>query len=208
MKAATVATERKALADLNEAPYNPNRMTDTQLSKLGKSIKTFDYLEPIVWNRQTGHVVSGNHRLRVLRDQGFTEADVVVVDVSPDQERLINIAMNKIHGQVDARALVDVLQEYSPEDIGLTGYDQDEFESIMERAMSAQADAEAGVTENESRGLGNPIIQFNLVFDDEQQQKRWYDFLKMLKDAHTGDTVAARLDEHITEYISENVREG
>lgn len=43
-------------------------------------------------------------------------------------------------------------------------------------------------------GGGNPVIQYSIVFDDEAQQTRWYEFLRGLKAAYPQDlTTAARI---------------
>lgn len=43
-----------------------------------------------------------------------------------------------------------------------------------------------------------PVVQYNLIFDNEAQQKRWYTFAKWLKETYDGDTLAARLDAYLT----------
>ena len=44
----------------------------------------------------------------------------------------------------------------------------------------------------------NPVIQYNIIFDNEDQQKRWHDFLGMLKSSYPDkNTLAERLDQYI-----------
>ena len=56
------------------------------------------YVEPVIWNRQTGNVVGGHQRLKVLIDLGQQEIDCVVVDLDLQREKALNIALNKIQG--------------------------------------------------------------------------------------------------------------
>ena len=35
----------------------------------------------IVWNKRTGHIVGGHQRFKVLKHQGHTEIECVVVDL-------------------------------------------------------------------------------------------------------------------------------
>jgi hypothetical protein len=39
------------------------------------------------------------------------------------------------------------------------------------------------------------VVQYTLVFDDADQQKRWYDFIRFLRNdpAYVGDTTASKL---------------
>lgn len=87
-------TRVMALESLRAAPYNPRRISDRSLAGLGESIKRFGLVEPIVWNKQTGNVVGGHQRLRVLRAQGESEASVVVVDLAIGEEHALNVALN------------------------------------------------------------------------------------------------------------------
>ena len=67
---------------LNPAAYNPRKDLkpgDKEYEKLKRSIAEFGYVEPVIWNRQTGNVVGGHQRLKVMKDLGYTEVDCVVV---------------------------------------------------------------------------------------------------------------------------------
>lgn len=68
------------LAELTPADYNPRQIEKDNLDALAASVETFGYLQPVVWNEQTGNVVSGHQRLKVLERQGVTEAEVVIVN--------------------------------------------------------------------------------------------------------------------------------
>ena len=76
--------QRIPVARLNPAAYNPRvdlKPGDKEYEKLKRSIGEFGYVEPVIWNRQTGNVVGGHQRLKVLLDMGQTEIDCVVVDL-------------------------------------------------------------------------------------------------------------------------------
>jgi DNA modification methylase len=128
--------ETKPLSELREAPYNPRRISDEVLDSLGRSIERFGLVEPIVWNRRTGNVVGGHQRLKVLHAQGVSETDVVVVDLAPEEERTLNLALNKITGDWDLPKLSAVLEELqlAEVDLNLTGFGQDEIGEIFAEA--------------------------------------------------------------------------
>ena len=76
--------ERKPVAELNPAPYNPRKNLqpgDAEYEKLKRSIQEFGYVDPCIWNKRTGTLVGGHQRLKVMTQEfGVTEVDVVVVE--------------------------------------------------------------------------------------------------------------------------------
>jgi len=73
-------------------------------------------VEPIVWNERSGHVVGGHQRLKVLEREGAKTTKVVVVDLDPEREKALNVALNSRHIQRDWSAgLGAILQELKVE---------------------------------------------------------------------------------------------
>lgn len=131
--------ERLAIERLNPAPYNPRHALqpgDDEYEKLQRSLAEFGLVEPLVWNERTGNLVGGHQRLAILRAQGVTEVEVSVVDLDPDRERLLNIALNRIQGEWDDHKLALLLAELGEAgaDTSLTGFDPDDIERIIARA--------------------------------------------------------------------------
>jgi DNA modification methylase len=97
---------------LEPAPYNPRAISDEALDGLSHSIGEFGLVEPIVWNERTGHVVGGHQRLKVLEQAGAKSTKVVVVDLDPEREKALNVALNSRHIQGDwTQGLGAILQE-------------------------------------------------------------------------------------------------
>ena len=95
----------KKVTDLVPADYNPRKALkpgDAEYEKLKRSLEQFGYVEPIIWNATTGHVVGGHQRLTVLRDLGVTEVDCVVVEMDREKEKALNLSsflVKKIDGE-------------------------------------------------------------------------------------------------------------
>jgi ParB-like chromosome segregation protein Spo0J len=127
---------RKVSIDsLNPAAYNPRvdlTPNDFMYQRLKESMTEFGYVEPIVWNETTGNVISGHQRLKILIEQGCKEADVSVLHLDEQQEKLLNIAMNKISGDWDNEKLTALLNDLITEDmkIALTAFEQYEIELL------------------------------------------------------------------------------
>ena len=127
---------RKSISELKPAPYNPRKDIqpgDTEYEKLKRSLEEFGYVEPIIWNERSGHVVGGHQRLKVLQELGETEIDCVVVDLPAEQEKALNIALNKISNDWDNEKLSALLEELQNEEIDmtLTGFDLSEIDKLL-----------------------------------------------------------------------------
>jgi ParB-like chromosome segregation protein Spo0J len=131
-------------ARLNPAAYNPRKDLkpgDKEYEKLKRSIAEFGYVEPVIWNRQTGNVVGGHQRLKVLMDLGHAEIDCVVVDLDLQREKALNIALNKVQGDWDESKLASLMADFDAEtfDVSLTGFDADEVDALLNKFYSKEA---------------------------------------------------------------------
>ena len=128
--------EKIMISKLNPAKYNPRKDLkpgDTEYEKLKRSMSKFGYVEPIIWNKQTGNIVGGHQRYKILKDMGYKEAECVVVDIDATKEKALNIALNKINGEFDIPLLTDLLKDLSTSDfdVSLTGFDEDEISDLF-----------------------------------------------------------------------------
>jgi len=85
------------LSDLNPAEYNPRKISDQAMEGLSNSLETFGCVEPIIVNIRGGKnvIVGGHQRHKVLKKGGGSrKVTCVGVDLSEDDERLLNIALN------------------------------------------------------------------------------------------------------------------
>lgn len=125
------------IEQLNAAVYNPRvdlQPGDPEYEKLRRSLDEFGYVDPIIWNEQTGNMVGGHQRYKVLlNEQGCTELAVSVVNLDPEQERLLNLALNKVSGRWDDEALAGLLTELQEggADISLSGFDDVDLKQML-----------------------------------------------------------------------------
>ena len=92
---------------MKKAKYNPRYISNLAKEGLEVSLKTFGVVEPIVWNRRSGNIVGGHQRFDILRKNGVTKADVVVVDLDEAEEHALNLTLNNpaLMGRFTAEAL-------------------------------------------------------------------------------------------------------
>ena len=132
--------EKKKAEELLPADYNPRKDLqpgDPEYEKLKRSLQQFGYVEPVIWNKSTGRVVGGHQRLKVLQDLGITEVDCVVVDMPEDQEKALNIALNKIAGDWDNDKLALLISDLQGADfdVALTGFDPAEIDDLFKSTV-------------------------------------------------------------------------
>ena len=124
------------IAELKPADYNPRKDLqpgDAEYEKLKRSLTEFGYVEPVIWNSTTGHVVGGHQRLKVLEDLGHNTVDVIVVELDETREKALNIALNKISGEWDQDKLALLIADLDASDFDaeLTGFDDAEIAQLI-----------------------------------------------------------------------------
>ena len=130
-----------AIQEINPAPYNPRidlKPGNPEYERLKRSVDEFGCVEPLVWNERSGNLVGGHQRFKVLVARGDQETDVSVVDLPPEKEKALNIALNKISGDWDPRKLAQLLDELVqvPDfDIQLTGFDVPDVNALIAESL-------------------------------------------------------------------------
>jgi len=122
------------------ADYNPRKDLkpgDPEYEKLKRSIEQFGYVEPVIWNKTTSHVVGGHQRLKVLLDMGITEVECVVIEMNEEKEKALNIALNKISGDWDKDKLMLLIADLQGADfdVSLTGFDSAELDALFKDSL-------------------------------------------------------------------------
>jgi DNA modification methylase len=129
-----ITVEHVPIADLRPDPANPRRISNAEMEALTRSIKEFGLLDPIIARREDRTVIGGHQRLLAARRLGLKAVPVVYVDVSPEQARVLNLALNRISGEWDQELLARLLgelQEAPGVDISLSGFADDEIAKLL-----------------------------------------------------------------------------
>jgi predicted RNA methylase len=96
--------------DLVMAEYNPRQLTKDQYAQLKDSIMRFGLVDPLIVNKNKDRkniLVGGHQRLRIAKEMGVESIPCVEVDLTLDQEKELNIRLNKNVGEWDFDALAN-----------------------------------------------------------------------------------------------------
>ena len=131
--------KKMPVSALKPAKYNPRKDLkpgDPAYEKIRRSLHDFGYVDPVIWNEVTGNIVGGHQRYKVLVAEGATDIDCVVVHIeNPQDEKALNIALNKAVGEWEPVALADLLSDLqqSGYDLGATGFDAAEVDDLFSK---------------------------------------------------------------------------
>ncbi|VYU14497.1 DNA adenine methyltransferase YhdJ [Streptococcus parasanguinis] len=131
----TMEIKELPLKELKPAAYNPRKKLkkgDKEYEKIKQSLLKFGYVDPILVNEDLT-VIGGHQRLTVLKDLDYETAKCVIVKLSKEDEKALNIALNKITGQWDEALLADLLLDLQESDfnLDLTGFEPPEIDDIL-----------------------------------------------------------------------------
>lgn len=160
---------------LNPAPYNP-RVTLApgmpEWEKLKRSIEEFGNAEPIVWNERTGNVVGGHQRLAVLKSMGYKTVPCSVVDMDEHEEKLLNVALNKITGKWDYDKLEEILADFDYEVASASGFSAEEIAVLLANSDDVNEDMDDFGDWEDDDVLGGSYV-VTLVFENNPTAKEW-----------------------------------
>lgn len=129
------------VSQMKPAKYNPRKDLkpgDAAYEKIKRSLTDFGYVDPIIWNEVTGNIVGGHQRYKVLTAEGATELQCVVVHIEkPEDEKALNIVLNKATGEWEPVALADLLQNLQSAnyDLDSTGFDAAEIDDLFSKVF-------------------------------------------------------------------------
>ena len=185
-------TVTKKISDLSHDPHNARRHPSSNISAIAASLKEFGQQKPIVITSDNV-IIAGNGTYDAAVSLGWSDIAVTVLpaDWDSNKAKAFALADNRTAelAEWDSHELLQQLESLTDFDMSVFGFD-----------LSEQTDFEVD-TENmggESRGLGTPIIHYDIVFDDETQQAIWFKFMKKLRELYPNeDTLASRLTIYI-----------
>lgn len=134
MTSPTLLIEEVPIDSLVPDPANPRRMSADELEALTRSIAEFGFIDPLIARKETRVVIGGHQRLVAARKLGLTSVPAILLDLSDEKARLLNIALNKISGEFDEELLARLLSDLansSDLDLTLSGFDDKGIDALL-----------------------------------------------------------------------------
>jgi len=137
-------------------------------------------------------ILVGHTRLEAARQLGLESVPIhIATGLTDSQKRAYRIADNRV--AQDSSWDQDLLK-IELEDLELEGYDLEQTGFTLPELDMLMMDKEEEEDEDPSLLEDSYTIQYNIIFNDEQEQKQWMSFLKWLKNEYTGTvTISERL---------------
>jgi ParB-like chromosome segregation protein Spo0J len=122
-------------------PTNPRRISEDELDALTRSMRQWGIVQPVLARREDAVVIGGHQRLVAARRVGLTEVPVIWLDITVEQARLLNLALNRISGSWDEQLLARLLADLGsmPDlDLSLSGFGDDEVSELLRKLAAAE----------------------------------------------------------------------
>tara|TARA_R100000963_G_C4640491_1_gene104145 strand:- start:1479 stop:2081 length:603 start_codon:yes stop_codon:yes gene_type:complete len=98
------------ISKLKKAEYNPRELSKKQHEDLLDSIRKFGLVDPLLINtnpKRLNVVIGGHQRLEICKELEFKTVPCVELNISEQEEKELNIRLNKNHGQWDFDSLAN-----------------------------------------------------------------------------------------------------
>ena len=168
----------KKIADLIEADYNPRVISEKQEEDLTKSLSKFGVVDPIIINKNKDRkniIVGGHQRFKILKKLGKKTVPCLELDLTLEQERELNVRLNKSGGEFDIVMLKenfsdDELLKYGFEDFELGIFDMPDYSALDDEDVEGDMEGlESGVKK---------AIQVEFNDDEFEEAKRLHKELR------------------------------
>lgn len=124
---------------LKPADYNPRFISDSEYANLLKSLRVHTLVEPLIANinpTRAYTLISGHQRHRALKELGYKTVPVIFLDLDEEQERALNLRLNRIAGEFD----MELLKNYDIETLLDTGFDDTDLGDVWNDALGIDED--------------------------------------------------------------------
>jgi hypothetical protein len=133
------------IKDLEPATYNPRRLTDKAYKDIRASLEKFGPVSPAVINgsdERKNIIIGGHQRIKIWQDMGNSTYPCVYESLSIEEEKELNIRLNKNTAEWDLDALtkefeVDDLLDFGF-DYGQLGIDIGEAEDAIDKLIEEE----------------------------------------------------------------------
>ena len=129
--------EKIEINKLKAATYNPRQISTKQYKDLKESINKFGLVDPIIVNK-CYTIIGGHQRYKICKDLDYKDIGCIILDLNKEQERELNIRLNKNTGEFDMDILANEFDIDELVDWGFKHIDLDvNIDKLVEQDNSA-----------------------------------------------------------------------
>lgn len=204
-----------ARSQINFAAYNPRTITDEARKKLKANLKRIGLLGGVVWNEDTGNLVSGHQKVAIMDEVNHYDIEtqendyIICVEVAHFDEvteKEQNLFMNnrQVQGTFDEAMLSELLEGINYENAGyddfdislLMNFDLEEYVEEPEQHETWHESQITGVKNQTERyeDKRNGVEEENTELTDEQKR------MKEMSDRVRGEAENTKIDKSVNFY--------
>lgn len=195
--------EMLAPSELKEYHNNP-RNNDEAVEYVANSIKEFGFKIPIVVDKDNT-IIAGHTRKLAALELGLTKVPVIRADdLTDEQAQAFRLADNKVaeistwNDEMLQHELIGLEDNYDLSNFGfdeLPAIDMDDYnEDITGDEYEEESEENEENFEDYEESTRGYSITYEIAFNNEDEQERWYDFLGTLRKEYPDvDTIAERI---------------
>lgn len=123
----------RKIKDLIPAEYNPRQLREKQFEEIEKSLSKFGFVDPVIVNKKEPRenvIVGGHQRCKVWKSLGNETVPTFEVNLSLEEERELNVRLNKNTGEWDFDSLANYFEQEELIEWGFEEYELGMVEDV------------------------------------------------------------------------------
>lgn len=163
LRSRIVGEGQEAPDQLLANPLNWRRHPEAQHKALEGMLREVGWVQRVIVNKTTGHVVDGHLRVELAMRRGEPSVPVIYVELTPEEEKIVLAAIDPIGGlaETDQGMLDTLLEDVTAED--------DDLAEFLDSLRGAGV-GEIGLPDLPS-GDREPFQQMTFTVHDEQKEQ-------------------------------------
>tara|TARA_B100001287_G_C22686610_1_gene534226 strand:+ start:3378 stop:3950 length:573 start_codon:yes stop_codon:yes gene_type:complete len=156
------------IKEINLSNYNPRLLSKENKKQLKISIEKFGLIDPIILNKNPERkniLIGGHQRFKICKELKFKTIPCIYVDLNLNDEKELNIRLNKNIGEFDFKLLESHFQHEKLIEWGFSPFQFDEINFIDDPDAIIENKINYG-----SSNSDNDSVTFELTVTSEQKK--------------------------------------
>lgn len=123
-----------SISELSPAEYNPREISPHDFEALKRSLREFGFVDPVICRMANKAIIGGHKRVEAAIALGIKKVPVILTDVTEEQAKILNLALNRISGEWDKEKLKALFVDLNnlQLDLSLTGFNPEEISQLLD----------------------------------------------------------------------------